>query len=49
MAPPLSVGRGRVKIFKKGGLDRTSTLSGVAGKEWGNFFQGVAILTKKLN
>ena len=38
------------QIFKKGGPDRASHFEkGVAGKEGGNFFQGFAIFTKKLN
>ena len=28
------------KFSKRGGLDRTSTFRGVAGKEGGDFFQG---------
>ena len=37
--------------FQKGGggLDRTSVLEGVAGKEGGDFFQGVAIFRQKIN
>ena len=43
--PFLQEGGLSLQIFKKGGLDSTSTFRGGCWERGGNFFQGVAIVT----